>query len=69
MGQKRIPPEVPSQTRPQAVLGGGENCQDLNLNLGPWLCLAVNLLTELPEMLDSALSDPLDNPVLYLDFC
>lgn len=37
-------------------------CQGLDLNLGPLLCLAMTL-AELPEMLDSALSDPLGNPV------
>lgn len=41
-------------------------CQGLDLNLGPLLCLPMTLLT---EMLDSTLSDPLDNPVLCLDFC
>lgn len=44
-------------------------CQGLGLNLGPLLCLAMPLLPELPEMLDSTLPDPLDTPVLCLDFC
>ena len=43
--------------------------QGHDLNLGPLLGLAMTLLAELPEILDSNLPGPLDNPSLCLYFC